>query len=317
MLTEAFAHDIAGPDLHEWLRRTTETLRLRAFVVAATREQVIGLARELRDDFGLNADGVVAGEIAPDGPIPGAARRADVVITTAAHTSIGERVSASLGRPLLTIDVHPDLVAGEWSLLLRQPVWAIVPTPEVAAALKATFASLAGLENLKILVLGRDDLGSIPEGAPTYVTPVVREQLPDLRIRGRVLPAARTIATESGRTIFRFIVRANIEAMRAVTPTLKDYSSKPAPRRLTRRVQPASGSDRVNVGALPLFALYCEITTHVARELAADRETESNSLIAALIRIAIHLHERIEDRSKTVRWNSAPRVGDVDDRAVL
>ncbi len=228
MLTEAFAHDIAGPDLHEWLRRTTETLRLRAFVVAATREQVIGLARELRDDFGLNADGVVAGEIAPDGPIPGAARRADVVITTAAHTSIGERVSASLGRPLLTIDVHPDLVAGEWSLLLRQPVWAIVPTPEVAAALRATFASLAGLENLKILVLGRDDLGSIPEGAPTYVTPVVREQLPDLRIRGRVLPAARTIATESGRTIFRFIVRANIEAMRAVTPTLKDYSSKPA-----------------------------------------------------------------------------------------
>jgi hypothetical protein len=227
MLTDAFAHEIPGPDLHEWLRRTTETLRLRAFVVAATREQVIGLARELRDDFGLNADGVVAAELVSDGAIPGAARRADVVITTPAHSSIGERVSALLGRPLLTIDVHPDLVAGEWSFLLRQPVWAIVPAPEVGTTLRATFSNVVGADNLKILVLGRDDLTSIPEGAPTYVTPVVREQLPDLRLRGRVLPAARTIATESGRTVFRFIVRANIEAMRAVAPTLKDYSSKP------------------------------------------------------------------------------------------
>jgi DNA-binding transcriptional regulator YhcF (GntR family) len=228
MLTDAFAHDIPGPDLHEWLRRTTETLRLRAFVVAATREQVIGLARELRDDFGLNADGVAAEELPGDGTLPGAARRADVVITTDAHASIGERVSTTLGRPLLTIDVHPDLVAGEWSLLLRQPLWAIVPNADVATALRATFENVEGVENLKILVLGRDDLGSIPEGAPTYVTPVVREQLPDLRIRGRVLPAARTIATDSGRTVFRFIVRANIEALRAVTPTLKDYSPKPA-----------------------------------------------------------------------------------------
>jgi hypothetical protein len=48
-----------------------------------------------------------------------------------------------------------------------------------------------------------------------------------MRIRGRVLPAARTIATDSARSIFRFIVRANIEALRAVTPTLKDYSSRP------------------------------------------------------------------------------------------
>ncbi|HEY4306141.1 MAG TPA: GntR family transcriptional regulator [Gemmatimonadaceae bacterium] len=228
MLTDAFAHEIPGPDLHEWLRRTTETLRLRAFVVATTREQVIGLARELRDDFGLNADGIVAGELAPDSAIPGAARRADVVIAPTAHSAIGERISAALGRPLLSLDVHTDLVPGEWALLLRQPVWAIVPTADVAAGLKRSFANVPGVDNLRTLVLGRDDLGTIPEGAPTYVTSAVREQLPEIRIRGRVLPAARMIATDSARSVFRFIVRANIEAMRAVTPTLKDYSSRPS-----------------------------------------------------------------------------------------
>jgi hypothetical protein len=228
MLTEAFAHEIPGPALHEWLRRTTETLRLRAVVVAETQEQVVGLARELRDDFGLKADGILHTEISADGSIPGVARRADLVVTTTAQTAAAEQIGSSIGRPVLTIDVHTDVVAGEWALLLRRPVWAVVSTADAATELQRAFDSVPGVENLRILVLGRDNPAEIPQGAPTYVTPIVREQLADARIRGRILPAARTIATESARTIYRFIVRANIEAMRAVAPTLKDYSARPA-----------------------------------------------------------------------------------------
>jgi hypothetical protein len=62
-------------------------------------------------------------------------------------------------------------------------------------------------------VHGRDDLGQIPEDAPTYVTQRVRAQLGDTVIRGRVLPAARTIAVDSARALFAFIVRENIDAM--------------------------------------------------------------------------------------------------------
>lgn len=228
MLTDAFAHEIPGPALHEWLRRTTETLRLRALVIASTRDQAFMLARELRDDFGLNADGIVAGDAPADGSVPMAAKRADVVITPAKHEAFASRIGATIGRPTITIDVHPDLVPGEWALLLRQPVWAIVPTPEHAATLKQSFTDIEGAENLRVLVLGKDDLGSIPEGAPTYASATVREQLGEARMRGRLLPAARSISTESARSVFRFIVRANIEAMRAVAPTLKDYSAKPA-----------------------------------------------------------------------------------------
>jgi DNA-binding transcriptional regulator YhcF (GntR family) len=228
MLTEAFAHEIPGPALHEWLRRTTETLRLRALVIGANREQAIGLVRELRDDFGLNADGVVASDVSSDGSVPVAARRADVVITTGDHANVAERIGSTIARPTITIDIQSELVAGEWALMLRQPVWAIVPSAEYGAGLKRSFADVADVENMHILVLGRDDLSAIPEGAATYATASVREQLGEARIRGRLLPAARMIATDSARTVFRFIVRANIEAMRAVTPTLKDYSARPA-----------------------------------------------------------------------------------------
>jgi len=228
ILTTGFGHEIAGPALHDWLRRVTETLRLRALVVATTRDQMAGLSRELRDDFGLAADGIIGSELAVERPLPSIARRADVVIATRAQASLGERVANELARPLLFVDVRPDLVAGEWALLLRRPAWAIVGSAEVGDMLRQFFSDVPGAENLQVLVFGRDDLGVIPEGAPTYATPAVREQLDEARLRGRLVPPARTIATESARTIFRFIVRANIEAMRAVTPTLKEFAGRQA-----------------------------------------------------------------------------------------
>ena len=105
------------------------------------------------------------------------------------------------------------------SAQLRQPVWAIVATTDFGDMLKRFFANVPGVENLHVLVHGRDDLGCIPEGAPTYVTQRVREALAVTATKGRLLPAARTIAVSSARLIFDFIVRANIRALEAVHDT--------------------------------------------------------------------------------------------------
>jgi DNA-binding transcriptional regulator YhcF (GntR family) len=216
VLTQGLAREIPGTELHEWLRRCTETLRLRCFVVASTADQVHGLCRELRDDFGLEADGMTASEVregtdAAAPPLP--LRRADLVVTTAAHARWLGAAAAELRKPIIVVDVRPDLLGGEWALLLRRPVYAIVATPEFGEMLRRFYAQVPGIENLRLLVHGRDDLGQIPEDAPTYVTQRVRAQLGDTVIRGRVLPAARTIAVDSARALFAFIVRENIDAM--------------------------------------------------------------------------------------------------------
>ena len=78
------------------------------------------------------------------------------------------------------------------------------------------YKDVPGIENLRVVVYGRDDVQQIPAGAPTYVTQSVRARLGDARIPGRILPAARTIASESARAIFSFILRSNIEAMSRV-----------------------------------------------------------------------------------------------------
>ena len=219
VLTEGLSREIPAPELHEWLRRSTETLRLRAVAIAKTADQAAGLCRELQDDFGLDADALLADDIRTAESIALPLRRADLVVTTEAHEASVRALADDLRKPLIVIAVRPDLRAGEWALLLRRPVYAVVATPEFGDMLRKFFAGVAGAdENLRILVLGRDDLSTIPDDAPTYVTQRAREGLGSMRMPGRILPAARTIAAESAREIFAFIVRSNIEALRHRSP---------------------------------------------------------------------------------------------------
>lgn len=212
VLLEGLAREIAAPDLHEWLRRCTETLRLRAVVIASTSDQCDGLCRELADDFGLEAEGLLASEIAGAG-IPLPLKRADLIVTTGAHEKRMRTLADELKKPVQVIEVRPDLVVGEWSLLLRKPVYVVVASDEFGEMVKSFFADVKGAGNINIILLGRDDVSSIPTDAPTYITQSARRSLAGVRIPGRILPAARTISTQSARQIFRFIVSANVEAM--------------------------------------------------------------------------------------------------------
>jgi DNA-binding transcriptional regulator YhcF (GntR family) len=213
VLADGLAREIPGPELHEWLRRCTETLRLRAAVIAATVDQVLGLCRELRDDFGLEADGVTAQSLHDAAEPPLALRRADLIVTTVANADRVRALAEQMRKKVIVIDVRADLLIGEWALLLRQPVYAVVATTEFGNMLRRFFAGTAGADNLRIIVAGEDDLSAIPADAPTYVTQQVQRDFGDVAIPGRILPAARTISSESSREIFAFIVHSNIEAI--------------------------------------------------------------------------------------------------------
>jgi hypothetical protein len=213
VLTEGIGREIPGPELHEWLRRSVETLRLRAVAIATTLDQGYGLCRELRDDFGLESDTLLAESVRGVAELPLSLRRADLLVTTEAHSEWVGALADDLRKRAIVVKVRPELTGGEWALLLRRPVYAVVSSAEFGEMLRRFYATVPGIENLRILVLGRDDLREIPPEAPTYVTQRARAELGDVRIPGRVLPAARTIAAASAREIFSFIVRANIEAM--------------------------------------------------------------------------------------------------------
>lgn len=216
VLTQGLVRELPAPDLHEWLRRSVQTLRLRALVITTTTDQASGLCRELRDDFGLEAEGILAHELLLPGDSTAPVRRADLIVATAAHAEAVRALGSRFVRPVIVIDVRPELTGGDWALLLRRPVYVVVATPEFGDMLRDFYSHVPGIDNLHVVVFGRDDLTMIPEGVPTYVTQQVRSQLGDLRIRGRILPAARTISADSAREIFTFMVRSNIDAMSRV-----------------------------------------------------------------------------------------------------
>ncbi len=137
-------------------------------------------------------------------------------MTTAAHRTWVEELGTQLGKPVIVIEVRPDLLGGEWTLFLRRPVYVVVASEDFGDAVRHFFGEVPKAENLRILVVGRDDLATIPENAPTYITQRARQLIGNILLRGRILPAARTISSESARELFAFIVRSNLAAVARV-----------------------------------------------------------------------------------------------------
>lgn len=213
MLSGAVARGIPMPELHDWLRRAVSTLRLRAAVVATTPDQIDGIRRELLDDYGIESEGIPVDQL--ERAERSMLRHVDLFVTTTAHEASVTAVADRLRKPHVVATVRPDLIGGEWRLLLRQPVYVISRDERFAGMLTRFFSGTPGHENLRILVAGRDDLQVIPDGAPTYVTRSAREVLGDARIRGSILPAARVFSADASRALVTFVVRANLEAMGA------------------------------------------------------------------------------------------------------
>ncbi|MDQ4079355.1 MAG: GntR family transcriptional regulator [Gemmatimonadota bacterium] len=215
LLTQGVSREIPVSELHEWLRQSVETLRLRAVVVAGTQDQVAGLVRELRDDFGLEASGLHVTALSNGAALPIEVRRTDLLLTTEAHAEAVGRFARHLRKPCITISVRPDLIGGEWRLLLRKPVYVVAADEGFIDVLSRFFSGTPNAANLRPLVIGRDDLGAIPTGASVYVTQKAKDLLGDTRIQGNVLPAPRTISTHSARAIIGFIVRENLRSLAA------------------------------------------------------------------------------------------------------
>ena len=213
VLAEGVARELPVASVLEWLRRATGTLRLRAVVVQATRDQVVGMCRELEEDFGFVATGVEASVLEAalaGGTVPPDVARAHLLVTTPACGALVEAATAASGTPHLVATVRPDVIGGEWRLLMRRAAWVVVDDERFAEFLRRFLADAPNAGQLRFLVAGRDDLGVIPPDAHIYVTRSARERLGDQPIPGRVLPPTRVFSAETTRALLRFIVRANL-----------------------------------------------------------------------------------------------------------
>lgn len=216
-LLQGLGREVPVVEFHDWFRRAVSTLRLRAVVVQGSRDQIAGMCRELFDDYGLEASGLDAATLAePSAATVAELRQVDLLVTAPRYEALVRRLGARVGVPVVIADVRPDLLGGEWRMLLRHPVYVVVGDERFVPVLSTFFSEVPGAaENLRVRVVGKDDLHSIPADAPVYVTRAASDALAGVTIGGRIVASARVFSVDAARELVGFIVRANLDALSA------------------------------------------------------------------------------------------------------
>jgi DNA-binding transcriptional regulator YhcF (GntR family) len=212
VLTEAVTRGVPAMEVPRWLRLTLESERLRALVVSTTIDQIAGMVGELRDSFGVEAVGIEADRVLAGGALPRGARF-DFVVTTQGSIDAGRKAAEVADAPLLVTGVRTDLIGGEWRTLLGALAFVVVADPRFADTVRTFFSDTPGVDNLRVLVVGHDDLSTVPAGAPTYLTRAARERLAGTALPGRSVTSARVFDASSVREILTVVVRANLAAL--------------------------------------------------------------------------------------------------------
>lgn len=211
VLQEGIERGLPAAKLGEWLRRCVTTRRLRAAVVALTSDQLEGLCGELREVYGVDAV-PFAPAVLESSTVATELANADFVVTEDAYAvALTERL-APLGKRVLVAGIRADLDTNRKLRHLDEPVYMVITDPRTEELLTRGLDGRG--DRLKAMVLGRDDLQTIPSSAPVYVTRSARQRLGATTVPGWQVPAARAFDPQASLEILRLVVAANLKAMR-------------------------------------------------------------------------------------------------------
>jgi DNA-binding transcriptional regulator YhcF (GntR family) len=203
------AMDIPAPALPDWLRRSLATRPLRVVCLECNTDQLYSIGNELTRDYGFGVTGIELADAGLEERRPELAG-ADLLVTTAFHAQEVRLVAERLGKPWIAIALREDLVTGVFHALARGPLYFVVTDPRFARKLREIWALAPGVENLRTLILGEDDLNTIPVGAPVIIPTSARIRLGGSALLARYPGVPRFFASESTRELLAFMVQANL-----------------------------------------------------------------------------------------------------------
>lgn len=213
---EARSREIPPVEFPERLRRCFETLRLRAVCVAGNADQLDQVCRELFEDYGIDSTGFPAEQLASlevDGH--GAVVQADLLVTTALYTTRVQHLGRRFDKPVVTVTLRKELMTEFTRNLEKGPMYIVGSDPRFREAVRQVFAPRPYGANVRPMILGEDDLASIPAEAPTFIMRRAHDQLGDVPFARRVVPIRRVFSVEMARELLTFVVRANMSAIAA------------------------------------------------------------------------------------------------------
>jgi DNA-binding transcriptional regulator YhcF (GntR family) len=217
VVAEGVRRGVSAPTLGGALDAATRSRPVHAAVIAATLDQAVGIARELRDDFGMVASAWVSDQL-PAGELPRGVARSNLLVATEFTAERVQQLGDEAGIRTVVIDVRPDLLSPEWRLLLREAqrgaLFVVLADPRFGTLVQTFLHGAEGAENVRVLVAGQDDVSAIPPGTAAYVTEAARERLGRARLPDRLVAPARTLSDASVRAVAEALVTTNLSGPR-------------------------------------------------------------------------------------------------------
>lgn len=214
VFVEGLARGVPAPDLPDRVRRSIETVRLRALCVESNADHLAWLRGEMADDYGVASVGMEADSLGDDEVLLPAARSVDLMVTTPYHADQVRAVAERLRKPVVVATIRPDLRAEIHRRLAAGPVYFVGTDARVADRLRVIYDG-APADNLRVLLVGRDDMASVPDGSAAYVLRSARERLGGVPPNLRPLATLRAFSHATQRAILQLIVRTNVVALDA------------------------------------------------------------------------------------------------------
>lgn len=176
MFLQGYSRGVAPVALGHTLSSAITAASLTAACVECNADQILWMARNLREEFGLSTSWLDLGGLGQDA-IAERLSTADFIVTTTFHCADARRLSAEHGLPVIVVTAGRDYAGTLRAELGRGPVYVIGTDERYARKLIEAADSGRWMTNLRAMVIEQYKSANLPPDAPLAFTTAAADVL--------------------------------------------------------------------------------------------------------------------------------------------
>jgi DNA-binding transcriptional regulator YhcF (GntR family) len=219
VLVEAWRRMIKLPDFPGFIRRYTESVRIRCALVESVEDAVTAYGYELKADWGLELDpvsfdarGVQREKGVLDfghdlGRLMDDLRDADLIVTTSFYARPVQAAAEALGKPVVILTTHPEFEAAIRRRLDEGQLTIVAVDPRFGDRFRAVYSE----ERLRVILADdAEAVAALDPTEPVLLTRAAHERLGDVDLT-LLFPHSPSFSPDSARELAEILIRLNRE----------------------------------------------------------------------------------------------------------
>lgn len=170
-----FGQGVRPADLPKVLDRCLNGSRV-AVVIEDTRDHLVAIRTELADGYRMRSLPLDIEEMESPSGIA-TLNEADVIVTTSFHLARVRNSPAARDKPVFLMTLHDDVASRVRHAMKHDDVYVVAVDPRLEKRAQLIAEAWGRSRGVRVLIVGRDDLGRIPSAAPVFVSRAAKDAL--------------------------------------------------------------------------------------------------------------------------------------------